>query len=504
MRRLMTLAILVASTLFLCGSVTNALAQVQTDTIPAKKYEVRAVWLTTIFNLDWPKKPAQSKSGEKQQQHELAAFLDRLYNAGINTVYLQVRGRGDLIYPSSIEPLSPAIKGKHLSSLSYDPLQYAIEECHKRGMRVHAWLVTLPLGTASYVKSLGHNAYVKMYPKQCLKYQGEWYMDPASDGTINHLKRIVKELVSKYEIDGIQLDYIRYPSNKDDFPDKQTYSKSGTTLSKEEWRRSNINRIVSGIYEQAKAIRPEIEVSASPLGKYREVKSLGEVGWTALESVHQDPLQWEKETKIDALAPMLYYKERLFYPFVEDWTNVFKTPIIVGLGSYRLMKGEGDWKLDEILTQIKYVQQHQKTSGLAFFRADQVASPTFGLYEQLKDSLFARPTLPLKGAGAPSSNKPSDIEIKEEKEGLRLSWQHEASVEDNVMYVIYIAPNEEVNPNRGRHMIARSLTKEVLIPWKQIPQDSIITFTVSVYNVRNGKEAVSTEKHAYYRTSTPK
>ncbi|MDO4695170.1 glycoside hydrolase family 10 protein [Porphyromonas sp.] len=503
MRKFIILGLLAISALFY-RSIACASAGLQVDSLTAKKYEVRAVWLTTIFNLDWPKKPAQTLNDEKRQQKELSAFLDRLYNAGINTVYLQVRGRGDLIYPSSIEPISPAIKGKSLNALSYDPLQYAIDECHKRGMRVHAWLVTLPLGTSSYIKTLGHNAYVKMYPGHCLRYKGEWYMDPSSEHTIRHLKKIVRELVSRYEIDGIQLDYIRYPSNKEDFPDKLAYAKSGTSLSKEEWRKSNINRIVSGIYEQVKELRPEIEVSASPLGKYREVKALGEVGWTALESVHQDPLQWEKDTKIDALAPMLYYKENLFYPFVEDWINLFKTPIIVGLGSYRLMRGEGDWKLYEILAQVRYVQQHQKTSGIAFFRADQVASPTFGLYEQLKDSLFARPTLPFKGDSLLIGNKPSEIEVREEKEGLRMSWRYEVSAGDKVMYVVYISPTGEVNPNQAGHMVARSLTNEVLIPWAHIPQDTLITFTVSVYNVRNGQEAVSTEKHAYYRTSTQK
>ena len=132
MKRLIVLTTLTVSTL-LCGSGGITSAQTKPDSVITKKYEVRAVWLTTIFNLDWPKKPAQTKNDEKRQQQELSDFLDRLYNAGINTVYLQVRGRGDLIYPSSIEPISPAIKGRHLTTLSYDPLQYAIDECHKRG-----------------------------------------------------------------------------------------------------------------------------------------------------------------------------------------------------------------------------------------------------------------------------------------------------------------------------------------------------------------------------------
>lgn len=470
----------------------------------AKKYEVRAVWLTTIFNLDWPKRPAQNQRDEARQQQELSTLLDKLYSAGINTVYLQVRGRGDLIYPSEIEPMSPAIKGKSLGRLSYDPLAYAISECHKRGMRVHAWLVTLPLGTPSYVKSLGTQSYMSSHPQHCLKYQGEWYMDPASSETPKHLKRIVKEIVTKYDVDGVQLDYIRYPSNKDDFPDKQAYMRSGSRESKEKWRQSNINNIVSEIYEQVKAIRPDIEVSASPLGKYREVSSLGNVGWTALESVHQDPLQWEKDTKIDALAPMLYYKERLFYPFVEDWTNSFKTPIIVGLGSYRLMKGEGNWKLHEVLAQIKYVQGHQKTSGMAFFRADQVISPTFGLYEQLKDDLFARPTLPLKGLPNDTISKPYQIEVLETPTGLHLSWNHLPEYGANVIYMIYVTPSEKLDTEDGTHLVARALSKDVLIPWKHIPQDQLVTFTVSAYNIKNGQEGISAESHAYYRSKDPK
>ncbi len=476
--------------------------------LPSKKYEVRGVWLTTVFNLDWPKRTAYTVGDEERQKRELEVLLDRLQEAGINTVYLQTRGRGDLIYPSKVEPLSLAIRGRASGKVSYDPLEYAIEACHKRGMRVHAWMVTLPLGTQAYVRQLDKSAYAVREQRHCINYKGEWYMDPASPKTDEHLRSIVKELLEKYDVDGVHLDYIRYPSEPQNFPDEKAYRKARTTLSRDEWRQSNINRIVSSVYKQAKAIRPDVEVSAAPIGKYRRLTIPQERGWTALESVHQDPLRWEKSSEIDALVPMMYYKDDLFYPYVEDWAKTFeKTPVIMGLGSYRLLSNEGNWSLSELASQVKHIQAQKGLAGVAFFRADQVASPSYGLYGLLRDSLFVFPTLPFKGAVDDATSAPSaphDMTICLHKDGIMLSWAQEMDKEEKLLHIVYLSASEEVDTERSDHMKLRTTKQSVLIPWSMLPQERLTTLTVSTYDIRTGLETVAVEHHAYYRTEFEK
>ena len=122
------------------------------------KYEYRAVWLTTIENLDWPHTKVKTTGDVEKQKQEMVVLLDSLQAMHINTVLLQVRVRGDVIYPSAIEPFSHVLTGVTGKNPGYDPLAFAIEECHRRGIQLHAWLVTLPLGKVEHVRRLGKNS----------------------------------------------------------------------------------------------------------------------------------------------------------------------------------------------------------------------------------------------------------------------------------------------------------------------------------------------------------
>ena len=145
----------------------------------APKREYRAVWLTTIKGLDWPKEEFVGRGKEAEQKAALCAILDSLQAIRINTVLLQTRIRGDVIYPSAIEPFAPVFTGKHDVAPNYDPLAFAIEECHRRGMQLHAWLVTIPLGEVAYVKSHGSRSLPATKPTQCTRFHGAWYMEPS-------------------------------------------------------------------------------------------------------------------------------------------------------------------------------------------------------------------------------------------------------------------------------------------------------------------------------------
>lgn len=142
------------------------------------KHEVRAAWLTALYGLDWPCTRAVSPQSIRKQKEELVDILDKLKAANFNTVLFQTRTRGDVLYPSSIEPFNSILTGKSGGNPGYDPLAFAIEECHKRGMECHAWMVTIPLGNRKHVASLGNRSVTKRMKDICVPYKNEYFLNP--------------------------------------------------------------------------------------------------------------------------------------------------------------------------------------------------------------------------------------------------------------------------------------------------------------------------------------
>ena len=245
--------------------------------VPPKR-EIRAVWLTTVYGLDWPHRPATDARSRLAQQQALTEILDRLQAANFNMVFLQTRLRGDVIYRSKIEPASSTFSGRLGELPGYDPLAFAIEECHKRGMECHAWFVTFPVGTEKHVKEMGKRSVVRKHPKLCKRHNGEWYLDPGVPGTADYLLSLVKEIVEGYDIDGIHFDYIRYPEEAKTFPDSKLYNQSGKKRPLADWRRENINRMVYRFYDYVKQVKPWVQVSSSPLGKYSRIEQVPNAG----------------------------------------------------------------------------------------------------------------------------------------------------------------------------------------------------------------------------------
>ena len=179
-------------------------------TSATEKYEIRAAWITTIGGLDWPASKATSAYGIKRQKDELCRQLDMLKEANFNTVLFQTRLRGDVVYPSLYETFAESLAGETGRNPGYDPLKFAIEECHKRGLELHAWIVCIPIGNDRQVKLLGKNSVVKKNPDMCIHFKKAWYLDPGNPNTAGYLSAIAKEITTCYDIDGIHLDYIRF------------------------------------------------------------------------------------------------------------------------------------------------------------------------------------------------------------------------------------------------------------------------------------------------------
>jgi len=407
--------------------------------------EVRAVWLTTMWNLDWPS-PNLNIEGQKQQ---LIKILDQLKGANINTVFFQARLRGDVFYNSKIEPLSNHAKR------GFDPLAFAIEECHKRGIECHAWFVTFPLGNKKQVDAHGRNSIVKKRPDLCKFFNGEWYLDPGNPDTRKYLLSLVDEIVRNYDIDGIHFDYIRYPDKAAKFPDGESFRRFGRGMRLDDWRRSNINQLVSEIYDNVKVLKPWVQVSSSPLGKYKEL-GYGQNGWTAYGSVYQDTGYWMKSGKHDAVYPMMYYKEELFYPYLEDWIrNSNYRMIVPGLGAYRLLPQEKNWGLKDITDQIDFSRE-KKVAGQAYFRAGNVLNNLKGIETTLKQQYYRYPAkLPaMTWLDNVAPNSPVDLEVFLNNNGqLCIRWQPDTNNEQQT-YTIYCSHKEDIDINNPENILA--------------------------------------------------
>lgn len=308
---------------------------------PSVPYEVRAVWLTTLMGLDWPKQPAHNIEQTEAQQKALCQMLDRLKECGINTVLFQARIRSTTAYPSAIEPWDGVFTGTPGKRPNYDPLKFAIDECHKRGMECHAWVVAFPICKVATAKQLGKVALPNTHPELCQKCGDQWMMDPGVPGTAPYLAKICKEIATNYDIDGIHLDYIRYPESAIPFNDDRTYRRYANGRNKATWRKENINRCVTAIHDAVKAVRPWIKMSCSPVGKYSDLARYSSRGWNARDAVSQDAQMWLQRGWMDMLFPMMYFDGDHYYPFLADWKeNDYGRPVVPGLGIYFLNERE--------------------------------------------------------------------------------------------------------------------------------------------------------------------
>ena len=404
------------------------------------KYEVRAVWLTTIKRLDWPR--AQSVAAQKQ---ELCDILDALYRANINTVLFQARIRATTCYPSNIEPFDA------IFSSSFDALQFAIDECHKRGMELHAWMVTLPCGQWT---GQGCRHLRNIHPELMKKIGDEGYLNPEVAGTADYLSQLVDEVVSRYDVDGIHLDYIRYP---------ETWKAGSASASA---RRENITNIVRKIHTIVKQQKPWVKVSASPVGKYQDLPRYSSRGWNAFTAVAQDAQAWAREGIVDQLYPMMYFKDNQFFPFALDWLEGSgNCTIVPGLGIYFLHPSEGKWQLRDIPRQLVFLRQ--KGMGYALFRSRFFTDNTKGLYTYIADRHAPYPALipPMHNTPANGSRQPTPVSrliADVGSEGIVLKWNHPTK---DILFNVYADSVSPVNTDDVRNIIAvRTANRSIVIP----------------------------------------
>lgn len=414
------------------------------------KRETRAVWLTTLANLDWPKNYARSEESIKLQKQELIDILDKYQKANINTVLLQARVRAATIYPSDIEPWDQCITGVEgrAPGYGYDPLGFAVEECHKRGMEIHAWIATIPVGAKN---SLGCRTLMKK-GFRIRNFSTGSYLDPADPSVAPYLASICGEIVRKYDVDGINLDYIRYP---DGWP-RPSYRDGDTP----DQRRSNITAIVRAIHDEVKAIKPWVKMSCSPIGKHADLSRYSSKNFNAHDRVSQEAQEWMRLGLMDQLYPMQYFRGDNYYPFVADWVeNAYKREIVTGLGTYFLDPREGNWTLGDLTRQM-YVSRDLGV-GHAHFRSYFLTANKQGIYD-FEKQFNATLSLPHKMQGVvstaamPYAVNSSLVERREDKSVI-LRWKAVTPY-----YNIYASYTYPVDTEDARNLLFARYTGQTL------------------------------------------
>lgn len=441
--------------LFLLSALAPLVAAAQyrmMPAMPAPEREVRAVWLTTLMGLDWPRTKANSDERRQRQKDELLRTLDALQQAGINTVMLQTRVRSTTIYPSALEPWDECLSGTYGRSPGYDALAFAIEACHVRGMQVHAWVVAFPICSVAQARQQGRSALPAKHPELCRRSGDKWMMDPGVPATADYLATLCTEIVSRYDVDGIHLDYIRYPEKGIPWDDRATYRRYGQGKSLAAWRTANVDRVVETVSRAVKSVRPWLVMSCSPVGKYADLPRQSSYGWNARDAVNQDAQKWLARGWMDWLLPMMYFDGQHFYPFAADWQeNAYGRVVAPGLGIYCLSPREKDWDLTTITRQLNVVRT-LGMGGVAYYRSRFLTDNTKGLLDYLQNAFQRTPVLPPAMTWA-DSIAPATPQVKVHLEGPTLHFRW-APVQDDtpVTYTIYRLPTDSTaQPERVAH-----------------------------------------------------
>lgn len=442
--------------------------------------EMRAVWLTTTYGLDWPKAKADTPNGIRQQKEELERILDRLVQDGYNTVFFQARMSGSTAYDSPHEPYARVFTTSG-EAPSYDPLAFATEACHKRGLSIHAWLVTYPLASN---KERPHPIVTK-HPEWAIAHRGTRHLDPGNPSVRTYIARLAADIAKRYDVDGIHFDYFRYPEEAERFNDKKTFEKYAEGLSLEQWRRQNLTEQLTEIRTLVHDVRPEVQISVAPLGKYRKLIELNQPhGWTAYEFVHQDVEEWARRGLVDFVVPMMYYKDHLFEPFLIDWQRSVGRyiPIIAGLAPYRTDISErSPWQPEVIKEQIAIARNHG-AGGVSMFRTEHVG-PRHPLLRTFIQRAFVAPSLPItipRGRNsAPDTPRGITLEVKQHE--VLISWMMPPETDANTTYRIWATANHQ--GQEQSFLLTQGLrAMSFTLPLNQLPQGKNISFGVEAVN----------------------
>ncbi|GHV10186.1 hypothetical protein FACS1894162_3040 [Bacteroidia bacterium] len=419
------------------------------------KREMRASWIATVGYIDWPK-----ATGAAAQQAELITMLDSMKTMNMNTIFFQVRSRCDAMYNSAYEPWSSDLHIARGTNPGYDPLAFAIQECHKRGIECHAWMNPYRYNNTAngWTGANDHPLnYEQTHPDWLLHYSANVTLDPAIPEVRAQIKNVIGDVLSKYDLDGIIFDDYFYAYGGTTTQDAASVTKyKPATMDVHDWRRDNVNRMIADVYDTIQAVKPWVTFGVSPFGIWTTNASAaakegialpsGITGGNMYQEIYCDPVAWLKEGTVDYISPQLYWKtggaqayEKLC-PWWANLANRFGVYFYSSMANYKYAeKTDAAYTVSELSLQSTYNRQAAKDNapGHVFYntRAWVFDKP---FRTEFKTNLFQLPALtpPVGWKPAPLQKM---VTFNSPQTG-NVTWIYNETP-DSVKYAVYIVPN---------------------------------------------------------------
>jgi uncharacterized lipoprotein YddW (UPF0748 family) len=359
--------------LWLCMSAQGA-SQASSILPPTPERELRGAWIATVANIDWPSTNTLTSS---QQKAELINILDRARALKLNTLIFQVRPSCDALYASTIEPWSEYLTGTMGKPPQpyYDPLAFAVEEAHRRGLELHAWFNPYRARHEQAKSPIAATHVSRTRPQLVRQYGKYLWLDPGEKDVQDYSLSVVMDVVKRYDIDGVHFDDYFYPyKEKDssgreiDFPDEASWQRFGADgkLSREDWRRENVNVFIHRVYESIKAAKPWVKFGVSPFGIWRPHNPPQIQGYDAYENLYADSRKWLANGWLDYFAPQLYWginpPEQSFPVLLKWWSeqNAKGRLLVPGMDTTKTARR---WQPEEIINQIRITRKEPNIGG---------------------------------------------------------------------------------------------------------------------------------------------
>jgi uncharacterized lipoprotein YddW (UPF0748 family) len=430
----------------------------------APKHEMRAAWIASVENIDWPSAPGLSIA---QQKSEFIALLDDVKKMGMNAVVVQIKPTADAFYPSQYAPWSKYLAGVQGKDPGYDPLAFMVKEAHKRNLEFHAWFnpyrITMPAAdghaaTLDDLNNLAPNHPARRHPDWVVPYGKQLYFNPGIPEVQQFIVDEVMEVVKKYDIDAVHMDDYFYPYRiaGQDFPDQATYEKYGAKsfANKDDWRRDNVTKLIKGLHASIKAVKPYVKFGISPFGVWRNstVDPTGSntlAGQTNYDDLFADTREWINQGYLDYITPQIYwnigFNLAAYDILVNWWANEVKgknIDLYIGQADYKInVLGYGAaWgNPEEMPNQIALNRTIPAVKGSMHFSISVLNRNPLGIKDRFSNDVYKTkaliPAMPWIDHIAPK--KPKLDYAKQTKKGIRLVMSSHSKANDVAYYVIY-------------------------------------------------------------------
>ncbi len=416
---------------------------------PPVSREFRAAWVASVANIDWPSTNGLSTA---RQKAELVAMLDAAAKLKLNAIIFQVRPACDALYTSSLEPWSEYLTGTSGKAPEpyYDPLAFAVEQAHKRGLQLHAWFNPYRARHQSAKSPAPRNHISRTRPDLVKQYGNQLWLDPGEKDVQDYSLRVVMDVVKRYDIDGVHFDDYFYPYKEKngtggelDFPDDASWKRfgAGGKLSRDDWRRENVNVFVQRVYKSIKATKPWVTFGISPFGIWRPGNPPQIQGYDAYEKLYADSRKWLANGWLDYFAPQLYWSTDAAgqsFPVLLRWwrqQNSQGRHIWAGLNSNNGKR----WGTDEIVRQINFTRKYgngsSSSSGHIHWSMRKALMENDGLERALQREIYSTsalvPSCPwLQG---PTTAPKPKITARLWRDGARATWSSETGTNAKVV-----------------------------------------------------------------------